>query len=442
MSEPRLPADDVARLHRRAAELLPLGSLLHDGGDTPAAWSEALDALAERLGQSYPFADPQYLGQMLKPPHPVAWAGYAMAMLLNSNNHAFDGGPATAHLEREAVDQIAQMLHQETHLSHLTASGTIANLEALWVARSLHPDKVVLSGAQAHYTHARISEVVGAQHETVPATGHGTLDLASLEERLQAGGVGTVVATLGSTGLGMVDRVDRIADLCQQYDARLHVDAAYGGFFALLADGGTPGVERAPFDALGRADSIAIDPHKHGLQPYGCGCIIFRDPDVGRLYKHDSPYTYFTSDDLHPGEISLECSRSGASAAALWATLRALPLTRDGLGSHLAGARSAALRLAERIRGLDGWTLVLDPDLDIVCWYRTGTTASGVSAATDVAFDRLAERGWHVAKLSVSADDLHLEADQPTVMVLRSTLMKPEHAGVVDALADTLAELT
>jgi hypothetical protein len=85
---------------------------------------------------------------------------------------------------------------------------------------------------------------------------------------------------------------------------------------------------------------------------------------------------------------------------------------------------------------------VLDPDLDIVCWHRTGTTASGVSAATDVAFDRLAERGWHVAKLSVSADDLHLEADQPTVMVLRSTLMKPEHAGVVDALADTLAELT
>ena len=441
MHDPHLPADEVARLHRRAAELLPLGSLLHDGGDLPAAWSTALEELADRLSNSYPFADAEYLGQMLKPPHPVAWAGYAMAMLLNSNNHAFDGGPATAHLEREAVDQIAQMLHQETHLSHLTASGTIANLEALWVARSLHPDKVVLSGAQAHYTHARISEVVGARHETVPATGHGTLDLAALEERLQAGGVGTVVATLGSTGLGMVDRVDRIADLCQQYDARLHVDAAYGGFFTLLADGGTPGVERAPFDALARADSIAIDPHKHGLQPYGCGCIIFRDPEVGRLYKHDSPYTYFTSDELHPGEISLECSRSGASAAALWATLRALPLTRDGLGSHLAGARVAALRLAERIRGLDGWTLVLDPDLDIVCWHPARASASAVSAATDAAFDDLAQRGWHVAKLNVSADDLHLEADQPTATVLRSTLMKPEHAAVVDAFADTLASL-
>jgi glutamate/tyrosine decarboxylase-like PLP-dependent enzyme len=365
-----------------------------------------------------------------------------MAMLLNSNNHAFDGGPATAHLEREAVDQIARMLHQETHLSHLTASGTIANLEALWVARSLHPEKVVLSGAQAHYTHARISEVVGARHETVAATAHGTLDLAALEERLQQGGVGTVVTTLGSTGLGMLDPVDRIADLCEEYDARLHVDAAYGGFFAILADGNAPGVARAPFDALARADSIVIDPHKHGLQPYGCGCIIFRDPSVGRFYKHDSPYTYFTSDELHPGEVSLECSRSGAAAAALWATLRAVPLTRDGLGSHLAGARSAALALAEKIRRLDGWTLVLEPDLDIVCWYPTRTTASAVSAATDIAFQQLAERGWHVAKLVVSATDLGLEADQPTVTVLRSTLMKPEHAGIVDEFADALATLT
>ena len=187
--------------------------------------------------------------------------------------------------------------------------------------------------------------------------------------------------------------------------------------------------------------SIAIDPHKHGLQPYGCGCVVFADPSVGRFYKHDSPYTYFTSDDLHPGEVSLECSRSGASAAALWATLRALPLTRDGLGAHLVGARTAALDLAARIRELDGWTLVLEPDLDIVCWYPTRATASAVSTATDAAFDALADRGWHAAKLAVSAEHLGLEADRPTATVLRSTLMKREHADIVDDFADAIADL-
>ena len=73
-----------------------------------------------------------------------------------------------------------------------------------------------------------------------------------------------------------------------------------------------------------------IDPHKHGLQPYGCGCVLFRDPAVGRFYKHDSPYTYFTSKELHLGEISLECSRAGAAAVALWATQQLLPLTPGG----------------------------------------------------------------------------------------------------------------
>ena len=102
------------------------------------------------------------------------------------------------------------------------------------------------------------------------------------------------------------------------------------------------------FAAIARADSVVVDPHKHGLQPYGCGCVLFADPGVGRLYAHDSPYTYFTSDALHLGEISLECSRAGAAAAALWTTFRALPLTRAGLGTHLAAARGAALDLAAR----------------------------------------------------------------------------------------------
>src|SRR6185436_2957634 len=75
-----------------------------------------------------------------------------------------------------------------------------------------------------------------------------------------------------------------------------------------------------PWRAIAECDSVVVDPHKHGLQPYGCGAVLFADPGVGRLYSHDSPYTYFTSDELHLGEISLECSRAGAAAAAAgWA---------------------------------------------------------------------------------------------------------------------------
>src|SRR5436190_19185157 len=160
---------DVERLRRRAEALLPLGTLAAEEAEAGEAGREALDELARRLADNYPFHLPRYAGQMLKPPHPVAWAAYATAMLLNPNNHALDGGPATASLERECVDRLAAMLGiDEPHLGHLTSSGTIANLEALWVARELRPDDAVVSGDNAHYTHARIGAVLGLRHETLP----------------------------------------------------------------------------------------------------------------------------------------------------------------------------------------------------------------------------------------------------------------------------------
>ena len=434
-----LPEAVAARVAARAGALGELAGV-------DAAGREALAELAERLRDTYPYGEPEYAGQMLKPPHPVAWAAWATAMTLNPNNHALDGGPATAAMEREAVAAIAQMFGVATPLGHLTSSGTIANLEALWVARELAPDGVVLHGEDAHYTHERMCAVLGVRSEAIARDRDGRMDLAALERRLAAGGVATVVATLGNTGLGLVDPVAEIAWLCEAHGARLHVDAAYGGFFALLADeggpAGGPAVAAAPFAALSRADSIVVDPHKHGLQPYGCGCVVFADPAVGRLYAHDSPYTYFTSADLHLGEISLECSRAGAAAAALWTTLRALPLTRDGLGAHLAGARAAALRVAAALEGT-GVALVVPPDLDIVCPFPATGRATEISERCERAFTDLAAEGWHVAKLRVDATWLAarhpgVEVDADTVTTLRCCLMKPEHLAVAEPLAAAL----
>jgi glutamate/tyrosine decarboxylase-like PLP-dependent enzyme len=441
-SQVRLDEALARRLAERTRQLAPLGSLSADATALDDDAVRALERLAERLAGTYPYGEPRYVGQMLKPPHPLAWAAYATAMLLNSNNHALDGGPATAAMEQEAVAQIAAMFGLRHPLGHLTSSGTIANLEALWVARELHPDEVILVAENAHYTHERMCSVIGARVERLPQDERGRLDTDALEQRLRAGGVGTVVATLGTTSLGALDPIDATVGLCERHGARLHVDAAYGGFHTLLADGREPGVEPAPFAALPRADSIVVDPHKHGLQPYGCGCVLFADSAVARLYAHDSPATYFTSRELHLGEISLECSRAGAAAAALWTTLEALPLKRAGLGSLLAPARAAALRLAG---ALDGGPLALlaSPELDIVCPFPALARASEISAACERAFETLARDGWHAAKLRVATAWLRrrhpaIEADAAEVTTLRLVLMKPDHLQIVDELAEAL----
>jgi glutamate/tyrosine decarboxylase-like PLP-dependent enzyme len=405
-----------------------------------------LDALAERLADNYPFGNPVYAGQMLKPPHPLAAAAYALAMEINPNNHALDGGPATAALERECIAAMCEMVGYtpETSLGHLTSSGTIANLEALWIARELNPGKAIASSASAHYTHGRMCGVLGVEHVAIPVDDHGRMSPAALREACERSAIGTIVVTLGTTSLGAVDDLPAIQDFARGSGLRVHVDAAYGGFFRLLAGSGllSPEVDAA-FLAMDEADSIVIDPHKHGLQPYGCGSVLFRDASVGQFYKHDSPYTYFTSADLHLGEISLECSRAGASAAAFWATLQALPLTAIGLGRVLARTRQAAVTLADLIRGSQHLQVLVDPELDIVCFYPRSESARSMTAISAWT-ERISAAGMHpdpdaffLAKLTVTSDQLQgqgLIVDAPAMTVLRSVLMKPEHADFVPEL--------
>ncbi|MFJ2008049.1 pyridoxal phosphate-dependent decarboxylase family protein [Streptomyces chartreusis] len=417
-----------------------------------ARFATAFATFSERLKDNYPFFHPRYAGQMLKPPHPVAVVGYLAAMLINPNNHALDGGPATAQMEREAVEQLAAMFGYDTHLGHLTTSGTIANLEALFVARELHPGKGVAYSTEAHYTHGRMCGVLGVEGHPVRVDDRGAMDLDALEQLLRTGRVGTVVLTAGTTALGVVEPIHEALALRERYGVRIHIDAAYGGFFTLLAGvDGPEGLPEAPWQAIAQCDSIVVDPHKHGLQPYGCGAILFRDPSVGRFYLHDSPYTYFTSEELHLGEISLECSRAGAAAAALWLTFQLLPPTKDGLGQALAAGRRAAMSWAELIEESEYLELYQTPELDIVSYFPS--TDPRTLSRIDEASARILHAGMTDTKDPVFLSTLRIRADRLTARhpkltadvdgarILRSVLMKPESEDYVDRLHRRLEQL-
>jgi tyrosine decarboxylase/aspartate 1-decarboxylase len=404
---------------------------------------QVLQEVADRLRDNFPYPHPLYAGQMLKPPHPIARLAYALALHVNPNNHALDGGRASSAMEKEAVAEIGAMFGWPAPLGHLCSGGTMANLEALWVASRLAPGRAVAASSQAHYTHGRLCGVLGLPFEEVPADDRGRMDVRALESLLERGQVGTVVATLGTTATGAVDPLPAILDLRARHLFRLHVDAAYGGYF-VLAGNLAPDVRDA-FDAAGEADSIAIDPHKHGLQPYGCGCILFRDPAVGRFYNHDSPYTYFSSTELHLGEITLECSRPGAAAVALWATQRLLPLTRSGeFARGLESCRGAAVSLHRRLAEEPGFLAGPAPDLDIVVWAPRAPRVSESSLLSRRLFEEAARRDLHLALASLPVPLIDpggaMQRDAEKVTVLRSVLMKPEHAGWLDRIWSLIRE--
>ncbi len=429
-------ASESADVLRAAVERLSEGFVGLPSTHVPipggAEIARLLEEVATRLQDNYPYFHPLYAGQMLKPPHPAARLAYALAMWLNPNNHALDGGRESSRMEKEAVAELAAMFGWESpFLGHLCGGGTMANLEALWVAGKLRPGAAVVASSQAHYTHGRVGSVLGLPFEPIACDKQGRMDTRALEERLECGGVGTVVATIGTTATGSVDPLPEILALRERFGFRLHADAAYGGYFG-LAENLAPEARRT-YDRLGEADSIVIDPHKHGLQPYGCGCVLFRDPSVGRFYKHDSLYTYFSSDELHLGEISLECSRPGASAVALWATQRLLPLEAGGeFAGGLSDCRAAALDVHAALAADARFLPAFPPELDIVVWIPRAASASAASARSRRIFEEAARRNLHLALAELPADFFGLEGagiarDRETLTCLRSVLMKPEH---------------
>jgi tyrosine decarboxylase/aspartate 1-decarboxylase len=398
---------------------------------------------AERLRDNFPYFHPLYAGQMLKPPHPVARLAYALAMWINPNNHALDGGRATSAMEKEAVAEIAAMFGWKEFLGHLCGGGTMANLEALWVASQVQPGKKILASEQAHYTHKRISAVLQLQCESVPCDALGRMDLNALATRAALGDVGAVVVTMGTTATGSVDPLPEILALRAKHGFRVHADAAYGGYFGLAENLGTESA--LSFARIGEADSIVIDPHKHGLQPYGCGCVLFRDSSAGRFYKHDSPYTYFSSAELHLGEISLECSRPGAAAAALWTTQRLLPLVRGGaFANGLERGRAAALAFFERLKRDDRFVTAFAPELDIVIFAPRAKSISEASGLSRRIFESAAKRNLHLAVAELptefwAANLGTMQRDRRTMTCLRSVLMKPEHLEWIPRIWDELS---
>src|ERR1700683_4549026 len=152
------------------------------------AMAGVMSQVAERMADNYHYFHPLYAGQMIKRPR----AAYALAMYLNPNNHALDGGRASSRMEVEAVSEIARMFGWTDFLGHLTSGGTFAHLEALWIAGQLAPGKRIVASEQAHYTHARISAVLGLPFTSVSTDSAGCMDMSALESTLREGDVGTV----------------------------------------------------------------------------------------------------------------------------------------------------------------------------------------------------------------------------------------------------------
>ncbi|HEX2047946.1 MAG TPA: aminotransferase class V-fold PLP-dependent enzyme [Acidimicrobiales bacterium] len=251
------------------------------------------------------------------------------------------------------------------------SGGTNGNLSALVTARaSARPADgrwALVVGESAHSSIAAVARVMDVELVTVPGdrlTGEALAPvLAGVGDRAFA-----VVATAGSTNLGLVDDLGSVAAVCRAHGVWLHVDGAYGG--AALA---APSA-RYRFAGIEHADSFIVDPHKWLFAPFDACALLYRDPALAKAChtQHADYLEVLYGAEWNPSDYAVHLSRR-ARGLPLWFSLAAYGARAyaDAVETCLRTAREAA----DLVRAAPHVELVMEPELSVVVLRRTGWSA-------------------------------------------------------------------
>ncbi|APR84619.1 Aromatic-L-amino-acid decarboxylase [Minicystis rosea] len=302
--------------------------------------------------------------------------------------------PALSQLEENVVQWFCAMLGLPAGAGGLlTTGGSMANLIAVVTARRERLPADFLRGTiyastEAHHSVRKAAIIAGFPPERVRAIPIDdrfrmipeAVTAAVRADRAEGLSPFMLAVAAGTTSTGAVDDLPALADVAASEGLWLHVDAAYGGFFALTDRG------RAVLRGIERADSVTLDPHKGLFLPYGTGCLVVRDRDALRR-AHAVSASYLPPMQTEDGlvdfcELGPELSRD-ARGLRVW-----LPLKMHGAGVFRAAldekldlARSAA----DALRALEGIEVVAEPVLSLLAFRAR---LEGKSPAEEDAFNR------------------------------------------------------
>lgn len=384
---------EPARDHAEAGRRRPV---LADPPAAPAAPDEVLaEVLDEVLGTVVPHDHPRFFAMVPSPSNFVA----VMADALSAGFNVFCGlermSPGAARVELEVLEWLRRACGLPEGASGvLTSGGSAASLLAIAAARRhvLGDDAaagVVYCSTLTHPVVHRAVRLCGLGSRglhPIPVNDAMQLDIGALRAAIEADRCAgrrpfCVVATAGTTDTGTVDELASLADLCAEEGLWLHVDGAFGG-----AASSSPRTRRL-FAGLGRAHSVALDPHKWLFQPYEIGCLLVRDPsDLEAVLSLDA--AYFRDHERERGAVDfkdrgLQLTRS-FKALKLWMSVRTFGMDafRRAIEHGIDLAETAEQELLRR----PGWRVVTPASLAVL------TFRCELDGLTETAADSLQRR--------------------------------------------------
>lgn len=297
-----------------------------------------------------------------------------IALATNRYTGIWIAAPALVQIEKTVISWLCEMVGlPPTAGGLLTSGGSMATLIALVAARSERLGEelskgVVYTSTQAHHSvhkAALFAGIMPRQVRSLPVDERFRLrtDMLAqaLEEDSRAGRKPfLVVASAGTTNTGAIDDLPAIRQIAASHGCWLHIDAAYGGFFALTERG------RQALLGLSEADSITLDPHKGLFLPYGTGSLLVRDPGAlrraCRVEASYMPKSAADEDHVDLADLGPELSRE-ARGLRVWLPLKlhGAHVFRQALDEKLDLARKAA----KAISAMSGVEMISEPELSL-----------------------------------------------------------------------------
>jgi glutamate/tyrosine decarboxylase-like PLP-dependent enzyme len=267
--------------------------------------------------------------------------------------------------------------------------GTIGNLSALVVARAearkkvQNPDRwVVVCSEEAHSSIASAANVMDVDVLKVAVAENGRLQgdlVAAAIDHLHSttnNRVFAVVATAGTTNLGIIDDLKSIAKVTKDRELWFHVDGAYG-IAALCA----PSV-RSLFAGIEEADSFIVDPHKWLFAPYDACALVYRNPELAKQVhsQHASYLDTLKDDNWSPSDYAIHLTRR-TRGLPFWFSLAAHGT--DAYTVAMEQTLTVAKEAAELVRAHPNLQLLFEPELSIVAFTRNGWGAADYQKWSD-----------------------------------------------------------
>ena len=352
---------------------------------------EILRLIDEKLKLDHNYNDGTILGSMCTEPLEIGREVYLKYISKNLGDPGLF--PGTAKLEREVVSELGLLFGAENITGTLTTGGSEANLIAMRIAKKLRPEidkPEVVAPESAHISFDKAADLLGINLRKARLLDNYEVDITHYNELINDNTCG-VIGVAGTTSLGLIDPIEKIADFIKDRNIFFHVDAAFGGFVLPFLKYLNHNIK--PWDfSVEEVSSITADPHKMGLGLIPTGGFFVRNSKL--LDKTGFEIPYLAGGNFK--HFHIVGTRPGGTVISFWAIMKYLGL--EGFINIIKRCMENTHFLSKKVAEIKGVRLAAKPIMNVV-----GITTNNGDSICKID-EALRKKNWMLGKF----EDLNL----------------------------------